>query len=171
MEIPITRYPWQSQNPVDYIKSFRYFMNFQNPFPSNIKKVWGPAGDRGSIEWWPGNDVVDYISIAIYGLPDKNISDPKKQETFETIFKRKYWRMRFINKPIFITEFGVKGPEDFQTKWLEDAAKVIRMHKQIIGVNYFNMSDTPKAWGDIKPPDWSISKESFYRFIKVLEKE
>ncbi|NNL15027.1 MAG: hypothetical protein HKO81_00115 [Flavobacteriaceae bacterium] len=171
MEIPITRYPWQSQNPVDYIKSFRYFMSFQKPLLSNIKRVWGPAGDRGSIEWWPGNDVVDYISIAIYGLPDKNITDPKKQETFATIFKRKYRRMRFINKPIFITEFGVKGPEEFQTKWLEDAAKVIRKHKQIIGVNYFNMSDTPKAWGDIKPPDWSISKESFYRFIEVLEKE
>ncbi|MBJ7880183.1 hypothetical protein [Gelidibacter salicanalis] len=171
MEIPITRYPWQSQNPVDYIKSFRYFMNFKNPLPSNIKRVWGPAGDRGSIEWWPGNDVVDYISIAIYGLPDKNITDPKKQETFATIFKRKYRRMRFINKPIFITEFGVKGPEDFQTNWLEDAAKVIRKHEQIIGVNYFNMSDTPKAWGDIKPPDWSISKKTFYHFIEVLEKD
>ncbi|MGA0558508.1 hypothetical protein ACO2Q8_17735 [Larkinella sp. VNQ87] len=41
----------------------------------NIKRVWGPVGDRGSMEWWPGADVVDYISIAIYGLPDKNITD------------------------------------------------------------------------------------------------
>jgi beta-mannanase len=117
MEIPITRYPWQSHDPVEYIKSFRYFMTFNDSLPSNIMRVWGPAGDRGSIEWWPGDDVVDFISIAIYGLPDKNITDPTKQETFETIFNRKYWRMRFLNKPIFITEFGVKGPEDFQTKW------------------------------------------------------
>lgn len=171
MEIPITRYPWQSQNPIDYIKSFRYFMTFMEPLPPHIARVWGPAGDRGSIEWWPGNDVVEYLSIAIYGLPDKNITDPKKQETFKTIFERKNKRMRFIDKPIFITEFGVKGPEEFQTKWLEDAAEVIRAHKQIIGVNYFNMSDTPKAWGEIKPPDWSISKASFNRFIEVLEKE
>jgi len=171
MEIPISRYPWQSQNPVDYIKSFRYFMTFQKPLPSQIKRVWGPAGDRGSIEWWPGNDVVDYISIAIYGLPDKNITDPNKQESFATIYNRKKWRMRFINKPLFITEFGVKGPEDFQTKWLEDAAKVIRKDNQIIGVNYFNMSDTPKAWGDIKPPDWSITKKTFHRFIELLEKK
>lgn len=171
MEIPVTRYPWQSQDPVNYIKSFRYFMTFRNPLPANIKRIWGPAGDRGSLEWWPGNDVVDFISIAIYGLPDKNITDPNKQESFSTIFKRKYWRMRFIDKPIFITEFGVKGPEKYKTNWLEGAAKVIRENPQIVGVNYFNMSDTPKAWGDIEPPDWSISKKSFYHFLNELKGE
>jgi beta-mannanase len=171
MEIPITRYPWQSQNPITYIKSFRYFMNFKDSLPQNIKRVWGPAGDRGSLEWWPGNDVVDFVSIAIYGLPDKNITDPEKQESFETIFNRKYWRFRFVNKPFFITEFGVKGPEEYQTKWLEAAAKVIRNNPQIKGVNYFNMSDTPLAWGEIKPPDWSITKKSFHRFLEVLKEE
>jgi beta-mannanase len=171
MEIPITRYPWQSQNPITYIKSFRYFMNFQNPFPANIKRIWGPAGDRGAIEWWPGNDVVDFVSIAIYGLPDKNITDPEKQETFSTIFDRKFWRLRFIDKPIFITEFGVKGSEDFQTKWLVEAAKTIRKNSQIRGVNYFNMSDSPKAWGEIKPPDWSISRKSFHSFFEALNKD
>lgn len=82
MEIPVTRYPWQSQDPITYIKSYRYFMNFKNPLPANIKRIWGPAGDRGSLEWWPGNDVVDYVSVAIYGLPDKNITDPNRQESF-----------------------------------------------------------------------------------------
>ena len=171
MEIPITRYLWQSQDPVDYIKSFRYFMDFKSPLPANIKRVWGPAGDRGSIEWYPGNDYVDFISIAIYGLPDKNITDPNKQESFKTIFDRKFWRFRFIDKPIFITEFGVKGPEEYQTKWLEDAAKVLRQHPEVIGVNYFNMTDTPKAWGNIKPPDWSISKNSFDHFVTTLNQE
>ena len=171
MEIPITRYPWQSQNPVTYIKSFRYFMNFMDSLPQNLKRVWGPAGDRGSLEWWPGNDVVDFISIAIYGLPDKNITDPEKQESFETIFNRKYWRFRFVDKPFFITEFGVKGSEEYQTNWLEAAAKVIRKNPQIKGINYFNMSDTPLAWGEIKPPDWSITKKSFYRFLEVLNEE
>lgn len=171
MEIPITRYPWQSQDPVDYIKSYRYFMTFKDSLPDTLKRVWGPAGDRGSIEWWPGNDVVDFMSIAIYGLPDKNITDPEKQESFSTIFNRKIWRLRFIDKPLFITEFGVKGPEEFQTKWLESAAKVIRDNPQIIGVNYFNMTDTPKAWGKIKPPDWSISKKSFHHFLETLKGE
>lgn len=145
-------------------------MNFPNPFPENIKRVWGPAGDRGSIEWWPGNDVVDFVSVAIYGLPDKNITDPEKQESFSKIFNRKYWRLRLIDKPVFITEFGVKGPEEFQTKWLEEAADVIRENPQVVGINYFNMSDTPKAWGEIKPPDWSITEKSFHTFIKRLQK-
>ncbi|MDN3663827.1 hypothetical protein ACFFU1_17840 [Algibacter miyuki] len=171
MEIPITRYPWQSQDPIVYIKSFRYFMTFKAELPATLKRVWGPAGDRGSIEWYPGNDVVDMISIAIYGLPDKNITDPNKQESFKTIFNRKYRRIRFIDKPLFITEFGVKGPEAYQSKWLEAAAKVLKENPQIIGVNYFNMSDTPKAWGNIKPPDWSISKETLHLFYNTLNSD
>ncbi len=168
MEIPITRYPWQSQDPLVYIKSYRYFMTYKDSLPSNVKRVWGPAGDRGSLEWWPGNDLVDFVSIAIYGLPDKNITNPEMQESFEKIFNRKYWRIRFVDKPIFITEFGVKGPEEYQTKWMEEAAKVIRETPRIKGVNYFNMSDIPLAWGEIKPPDWSITKNTFYKFLEVL---
>ena len=171
MEIPISRYPWQSQDPITYINSFRYFMSFKDVLPENIIRVWGPAGDRGSIEFWPGSDIVDVISFAIYGLPDKNITDPNKQWSFETIFKIKKRRIRFLNKPIFITEFGVKGPEEYQNKWLEAAAKTLRNDRQVIGANYFNMSDTPKAWGDIKPPNWSITKSTLNHFINTLNEE
>lgn len=169
MEIPIHRYAWQSQDPVVYINAFRYFMNFVKKKPENIKRVWGPAGDRGSADWYPGNDVVDYISIAIYGLPDKNITDENMQESFSNIFQRKSFRMRFFNKPMFITEFGVKGSEKYQDKWLIDAAKTIQNNKQIFGVCYFNLYDNPKAWGHIKAPDWSISKNSLKKFSLELK--
>ncbi len=168
MEIPIHRYPWQSQDPQDYISSFRYVMGHDS-LPPAVNRIWGPAGDRGFLEWYPGDDYVDQVSIAIYGLPDKNITDPTKQESFEVIYKRKMWRMRFVDKPVFITEFGVKGPEDYQTQWLEAAARVIQDDPRVVGINYFNMSDTPKAWGEIKPPDWSITEATLDRFINVLE--
>ncbi len=168
MEIPIHRYSWQSQDPVLYIKAFRHFMELGKGI-GNVKKVWGPAGDRGSMEWYPGGDVVDFVSIAIYGLPDKNITDPTKQESFETIFNRKAWRMRFASKPIFITEFGVKGPEDYQTEWLEKAATVLAAHREVVGVCYFNLADNPKVWGNIPAPDWGISKSTFDRFVGALE--
>jgi beta-mannanase len=171
MEIPILRYPWQSQDPVLYIQAFRHFMELASQNIHAVIKVWGPAGDRGSLEWWPGDKYVDMISIAIYGLPDKNITDPLKQESFETIYNRKIRRMRFVNKPIFITEFGVKGPEEYQNLWLEGAANVIREHPEIMGVNYFNMVDNPEVWGEgMKPPDWSITQESFELFIAVLDR-
>ena len=168
MEIPIERYPWQSQDPQDYIASWRYVMDHDS-LPASLRRIWGPAGDRGSLEWYPGDDYVDLISIAIYGLPDKNITDPEKQESFEAIFNRKMWRMRFVSKPVFITEFGVKGPEDYQTRWLEDAAQVLQGDGRVVGVNYFNMSDTPKAWGEIKPPDWSITQRTLERFTGLLD--
>lgn len=157
MEIPIHRYAWQSQDPVTYINTFRYFMQFPKVHAANIKRVWGPAGDRGSVDFWPGSDVVDYISIAIYGLPDKNITDPNKQEAFDNIFHRKYYRMRFLNRPLFITETGVKGPEAYQKMWLTGAAKTLVANKHVFGICYFNLYDNPEAWGNIKAPDWSIS--------------
>jgi beta-mannanase len=168
MEIPIERYAWQSKDPVMYIKAFRYVVNFNKEKPKNVRFVWGPAGDRASLEFWPGNDVVDYISVAIYGLPDKNITDHKKQESFHDIFHRKFYRMRFLNKPIFITEFGVKGPEEYQKIWLDDAAVTINKYPEIMGVCYFNLYDTPEAWGDIQAPNWSISENTFNHFTKTL---
>ena len=169
MEIPIKRYSWQSQDPIEYIKAFRYFMLFpEKEFP-NIKRVWGPAGDRGLLEWWPGEDVVDVISIAIYGLPDKNITDPHKQESFEKIYMRKKSRIAYLNKPLFITELGVKGDEEFQALWLVNAAKIIKSEKNIMGISYFNRQDVPKAWGDIKPPQWEISTKTFKSFTRELD--
>lgn len=168
MEIPVTRYPWQSQPPVNYIKAFRHFASFRKPENTNIKLVWGPAGDRSLQDFWPGGDVVDYISIAIYGLPDKNITDHKKQESFKTIFNRKNNRIKFFNKPIFITEFGIKGPDEFQREWLLAAAKTINETPQIKGVCYFNMADTPLAWGDIEAPVWKVSRDTYQVFINAL---
>jgi beta-mannanase len=169
MEIPVDRYPWQNQDPVLYIKAFRYVANFMRSGATNIRIVWGPAGDRGSMEWWPGDDVVDFISIAIYGLPDKNINDYNKQLSFTSIFQSKFHRMRFIHKPIFITEFGVKGPEAYKRKCLEDAAVTINKYPEILGVSYFNYADSPKAWGDAETPDWAISAATFKIFTHLLK--
>jgi beta-mannanase len=170
MEIPITRYPWQSQNPIGYIKAYRYFVNYiRNKKPQHIYFVWGPAGDRGSMEFWPGSDVVDYTSIAIYGLPDKNITDHNQQESFNKIFKRKYNRIWFAHKPLFITEFGVKGPASYKAEWLSAAATTIEENKEITGVSYFNDTDNPKAWGNIEAPDWSVSPSAYKAFLKQLK--
>lgn len=167
MEIPIHRYSWQSKDPVLYIKAFRHFMQLGKDV-KQVRKIWGPAGDRGSMEWYPGDDVVDFVSIAIYGLPDKNITDPAKQESLETIFNRKAWRMKLAAKPIFITEFGVKGPDDFQATWMENAARVIARHPEVVGACYFNLADNPGVWGNMPAPDWAISRQTFDRFVQVL---
>ena len=169
MEIPITRYPWQSKDPKLYIDAYRYCMAYADSALGNVKMIWGPAGDRGSMEWYPGADMVDYISIAIYGLPDKNITDPNLQESFAQIYKRKSWRMRQAPESIFITEFGVKGPEDYQKQWLIKAAETINAAPELSGINYFNMHDVPKAWGDIEPPNWSVETETYAEFLEAIK--
>ncbi len=169
MEIPIKRYPWQSQEPLQYIRAYRYFVDFvRRQQLKNIYFVWGPAGDRGSMEFFPGRDVVDFVSIAIYGLPDKNITDHRRQESFNDIFIRKYNRLWMAHLPIFITEFGVKGPPEFKQEWLNAAAGVVEKRKEIVGLSYFNDADAPKAWGDIEAPDWSITADAYTGFLKKL---
>jgi beta-mannanase len=75
-------------------------MQYPQQVPENVKRVWGPAGDGGSSDFYPGNDVVDYVSVAVYALPDKNITDYEKQHTFSSMFIFKTSNIRFINKPI-----------------------------------------------------------------------
>lgn len=171
MEIPVDRYPWQMQDPMLYIEAYRYFMKFPGSEAKNIIKIWGPAGDRGSTDWWPGSDVVDFISMSIYGLPDKNISSYREQDSFEKIFYRKKKRLDLFGKPFFITEFGVKGAEDYQKRWLLNAANVIQENKEIFGASYFNEQDLPEVWGEIEPPKWSISKFNFNAFTEALLQE
>ena len=55
--------------------------------------------------------------------------------------------------------------------WLEDAARTLNKNTHVVGVNYFNMSDTPGAWGKIKEPDWSIKPKTLQRFVKVQKRE
>jgi beta-mannanase len=168
MEIPIQRYPWQSKDPMLYIEAFRYFAAHAKNQSKNIRIVWGPAGDRASLDFWPGDDTVDFISLAIYGLPDLNISDHKKQKSFRNILERKLHRLRFVSKPIFLAEIGVNGPEAYQKAWLKEAALTINNYPEILGVCYFNVPDTPKAWGEIEAPEWSISEETFKAFTESL---
>ncbi|MGN6177898.1 MAG: hypothetical protein ACTHNW_01885, partial [Mucilaginibacter sp.] len=93
-----------------------------------------------------------------------------KQEAFNTIFQRKYYRMRFLDRPLFITEFGVKGPENYQHNWLAGAAKTLKENKHVFGICYFNLYDNPKAWGGIKAPDWSISPQNMQFFCNSVNR-
>ena len=170
MEIPIRRYNWQSMLPQNYIKAYQYFLLPSLKMP-NIKKVWGPAGDKASMEYWPGKDYVDYVSFSIYGLPDKNITNFEKQESFGKIYDRKSRRLRYLPKPFIIAEFGVKGNDDYKRNWLNEAAEIIRNDNRIKAAIYFNSQDVPEAWGDITPPDWHISPAILDNFVTKLKKE
>lgn len=67
--------------------------------------------------------------------------------------------MRFVDKPFLITEFGVKGPDEFQKAWLENAARKINQAPKITGVCYFNLYDHSGVWRERKVPEWGIKEE------------
>ena len=108
MELPEYQYPWQFQSPPEYIKAFNHFAKQLKQEAPNVKIVWGPSGYPGDSEYWPGEKLVDYISIS---LSEKKQTDSSTihQTTVQEI-KEKIHRMRFMNKPILILGTNVKTP-------------------------------------------------------------
>ncbi len=65
MELPEYQYPWQFQSPPAYIKAFNHFATQLKKEAPKVKIVWGPAGYAGDSEYWPGEKLVDCISITL----------------------------------------------------------------------------------------------------------
>lgn len=165
MELSGSRYPWQSQSPELYIEAYRHFYKTCTELATNIIMVWSPAGDRGAKKWWPGADVVDLVSIAVFALPNKRAEGYQEQKPFSEILKQKLKNVKFTDKPILIGEMGVMGPDEYQKKWLLDAAETLCQHPEIFGISYFNREDVSGVWGHGKEdPDWSVDKYVFIEF-------
>ena len=159
--------PWQGRDPAVYIRSYRYVMDHDS-LPANVTRIWGPAGERGALEYYPGDAVTDAVSVSVYGTPAEIVGDPRDPEDFEAIFRRKMWRLRFVSKPVFITECGVRGTERFQRDWLLAAARTLRDDDRIVGVNYFNTSDVPGNVSGERAADWRISRATLDTFAVAL---
>jgi beta-mannanase len=65
MEVPTNVYPWQFKLPTDYIVAFNYFSKRIKQLAPKAQIVWGPSGYPGDTEYWPGNQMVDYVSITL----------------------------------------------------------------------------------------------------------
>lgn len=170
-EIPVDRYPWQLSNPQVYIEAFRYVSRMAAELSPETRMVFGPTGDPGLRRFWPGSEYVDLISLCIYGLPAKNITDPYKQERFPDILQRKLRRISIYDKPVIIGEFGVMGTPEYQRPWMLEAAQALNDCPRVVGAQYFNRLDVAGAWGDIPPPQWAVEPEIFDAFLDLLTRD
>lgn len=169
-EIPVERYPWQLQEPALYIEAFRYVARMVHARSPRTRMVFGPTGDKGLRNYYPGDEAVDVISLCIYGLPDKDIDDPNQQESFSTIVQRKLDRVSIFEKPVLVAEFGVMGTEEYKLPWVLEAADALNVRPRIIGASYFNRVDVDGAWGGIAPPQWAIQPATFAAYLERLKR-
>ena len=102
MEVPVTRFPWQYRGWSEYMDAFRHFAGIIKIYAPHAKVVWGPAGYPGTMEFYPGDDVVDAVSVTLKSESEMPLEAYPKNYTVEYDLFRRLHRLRFTNKPVFI---------------------------------------------------------------------
>lgn len=154
-------YPWSgfsnNKSPNLFIQSFRKIHKiFKNQKINNVIFAFSingndvPHDDWNRFEnYYPGDDVVDLISIDSYNIPQNPLS-PKRllEEPYERAIQS------FPKKPIIIGEIGSSSKKINKTQWIDKLFEVIPHRFPAI-----------KAiiWFDIdKEEDWGVSQNPIY---------
>jgi beta-mannanase len=156
-EMELKKRPWQQENPKAFVSAYKHFVDICRPLlPSNVKFIWGPAGNKELKNYWPGDEYVDYIGISIYAFKEYDIKTSGKERIFDEVFKEKYGNVYEYKKPIFAREFGAAEDKAYQTKFVGDLKELWSYYPYFKGIIYFNDKD-PDEWLDSgKKPDWRI---------------
>lgn len=163
------RYSWSGKDSLEFRDAFRYFHDKFSKEGFLIKWVWAPVVKKTSVSYWPGDNYVDYVAMPVYSFPAWDVRQYGYVRDFEETFNEKYRLLEMYDKPIFIKEFGVSGPEKFKKKWLDHAFFQFNQYPRLQGIIFFNSEDTPGVWGkDIGTPDWRISEVVARRYVEAF---
>ena len=72
MEVNAKIYPWQLQSPVMYNKAFEHFVKLLRQLSPDAKIVWSAAGYPGVLDYYPQEDLVDYLSVTLDNSSEKS---------------------------------------------------------------------------------------------------
>jgi len=162
MERVTGRYPWAVEEVGKYIAAYRRFVERCRKWVSEGYYVWSPAGDKGLEGYWPGADVVDYVGLSVYELPEWDRENFGKPRLFGEILGERYGRVEKYGKPVMVAEMGVAGPARFQRGWMEVAFEEMGNFPLLKTAVYFNAVDSEGAWEEkYGVPDWHIDPGVF----------
>jgi hypothetical protein len=135
--------------PADFVAAWRHVHQlFTAQGATNAVWVWVvmglPQTFASSLAFWPGNDVVSWISWEAYDHAgcDSGPADPSRYRTFETAILGFYDYLHAhgaeagidVSKPMMISESGtvqLPGAESPTHDWFDEAPGVLRAHPQI----------------------------------------
>ena len=137
MEVPFKSYPWQGYLN-EYIEAFQYFSLMCKNYAPQVKQIWGPAGYPGVLELYPGDEVVDAVSITLQSEGEKRLNVYPSDYPIAYELKRKIHRLRFVNKPIFIIGSKTTNKDAISSEEINLLQKDIESERGLIysDVNY-----------------------------------
>src|SRR6185503_14688316 len=99
-------YPWSGTDPSLYRAAFRHVVEvFRSEGADNARWVWSPAGEARALDFYPGDDVVDYVGLTVLGDArwDAELGFEPRQ-TMADVLRPRYARFAALGKPIMIAE-------------------------------------------------------------------
>ncbi len=137
-------------NPSNYIAAWRHVHAlFDQEGATNVAWVWAPTNlrfgptDTSAPNWYPGDDVVDWIACDGYDWAPVWSGYPYDQ--FESIFRTFYDWAGSRGKPLMIAETGAmeRNPGD-KAAWFTSMASTLKTtYRNIRAVVYFDIT-----WSD-----------------------
>jgi beta-mannanase len=161
------RYPWSGKSPQEFIAAYQYVHKFFTTLTKGkVKWIWAPVAKEGSKLYYPGDNFVDVIGLPIYAFPEWENSYRGYIKSFDETYTEKTDYLKDIDKPIFLTEFGMSGADDFKSFWIRQAFLSFRKYKNLKAVFFFQAKETPGVWGsDISSPDWQLPASTIETMI------
>jgi cellulose synthase (UDP-forming) len=160
-------YPWSAQDPAEYQQAFRHVVEiFRVEGATNVRFVWSPAGNSNALDYYPGDDVVDYVGMTVledagwdagWGLP---------AQSFDEVVGPRYRLLAPLGKPMIISEMGISGTPEYQTSWLTAAAQSLANYPGLLAVLYFD-DVNPHVNAVPTAPDWHLSGPSLSAFVNL----
>ena len=156
------RYPWSGENPQQFVDAYRHVVRrLRQQVSGQIRWVWAGVLKDGSLNYWPGDDFVDFIGFPIYSFPEWDQQAYGYIRDFRTTFEDKQRIVAGLDKPLMITEMGVSGSDDFESFWLRQAFLELNDFPNLEAVVFFYSRDTENAWGNnVATPDWRVHPEA-----------
>jgi cellulose synthase (UDP-forming) len=166
MEI-VGQYPWSVQDAKLYVAAYRYIHQRARQLGvNNLIWLWSPAGNRNSVDYWPGKDVVDWVGISIYATPEWNPDGSGELPSFQRLMQQKYDLVRQWRKPVIVAEVGVNAVPQKQQQWLSQAINHLSQFPQLMGWIYFNQIQPEIVPLPIGQPNWSLQSEQVDYLVK-----
>jgi cellulose synthase (UDP-forming) len=161
-------YPWSIGDPEGYRAAFRHVVAiFRAEGAANVRWVWSPSGNVGSLDYYPGDDVVDYVGLTILGDARWDESFGHAPQSFSELLRDRYSVVKVIGKPIFIAELGVSGIATRQSAWLADASKSLSEFPLVRAVIYFDARNASNNFQLIQP-DWRVAPDTLQQFATTM---
>jgi beta-mannanase len=163
-----TRYPWSGQPPKDYVRAYCYVVQrVKDRSKASVQWVWAGVLKKGSGDYWPGDDCVDFIGMPIYSFPQWDSANYGYIRHFRKTFEEKRSLVRQFDKPLMITELGVNGSDDFESFWMHQAFLALDDFPELDAVLFFHAKDKEGAWGEKwGAPDWRLHPETIRGLVQ-----